>query len=69
MTGEGVCESFGADTVQEGLKDGLILCKLINVLRPGSVKKTNTSKMAFKMVRTSQQHSHIQVNVRDAEIM
>lgn len=34
----------------EALKDGKILCNLINTLRPGSVKKINESKMAFKMV-------------------
>ncbi|XP_022109736.1 myophilin-like [Acanthaster planci] len=45
VTGERVQGSF-----QEGLKSGVILCKLINVLQPGSVKKINESKMAFKMM-------------------
>lgn len=44
VTGEEF-QDYAAD-----LKDGKILCKLINILRPGSVKKINESKMAFKMV-------------------
>ena len=40
----------GADAVHEKLKDGVILCKLINKIRPGSVRNINQSKMAFKMM-------------------
>ncbi|XP_075243885.1 myophilin-like [Convolutriloba macropyga] len=38
------------DELQEALKDGVYLCMLINILFPGTVRKINTSKMAFKQM-------------------
>lgn len=32
----------------EVLKDGTLLCRLVNCLKAGSVKRINESKMAFK---------------------
>ena len=54
VVGEGDFKSNNSADVQEALKDGVLLCKLINVLQPGSVEKINTSSKAkFKQVRIS----------------
>lgn len=45
-----VGEPFPDGSFHEALKDGVYLCKAINVIAPGSVKKINQSKMAFKMM-------------------
>lgn len=34
--------------VQDVLKDGVVLCELMNTLFPNTIKKVNTSKLAFK---------------------
>jgi len=42
-------ESFGAESLFAGLKNGVRLCKLANVVRPGSIPKfTLDPKMAVK---------------------
>jgi transgelin len=39
-----------SETYEDSLKDGIILCKLMNKLKPGSVPKINTSGASFKMM-------------------
>lgn len=48
ITGEPINTSGDMDNFFEVLKDGVILCKLVNAIQPGAVKKVNESKMAFK---------------------
>merc|ERR1712212_722003 len=37
------------------LKNGVVLCKLVNMIYPGSVKKINTSPQAFKEMENTNQ--------------
>lgn len=48
ITAEPINTSGDMDNFFEVLKDGVLLCKLVNVIQPGRVKKINDSKMAFK---------------------
>lgn len=48
ITGEPINTSGDTDNFFEVLKDGVLLCKLINTIKPGQIKKVNESKMAFK---------------------
>jgi hypothetical protein len=43
-------EKFPSVAYEDALRDGVILCKLINKLKPGSVPKINTSGAQFKMM-------------------
>jgi hypothetical protein len=45
-----VGQPFPSGSFHEALRNGVYLCKAMNVLQPGSVPKTNESKMAFKMM-------------------
>jgi len=43
----------GLENVHAWLKDGIVLCELINKLQPGSVKKINKMKMAFMQMENT----------------
>lgn len=45
VTGDVLVGEFGI-----ALKDGQVLCKLINTIKPGSVGKIETASMAFKQM-------------------
>jgi len=46
---EVIGESFSSD-FGESLKNGVLLCKLLNSLQPGTVSKINTQNMPFKQM-------------------
>jgi len=48
VLGEDICADGSQDNFYEVLKDGQVLCRLMNKLKPGSIKKIQTSSMAFK---------------------
>ncbi|XP_078575324.1 calponin-3-like isoform X1 [Branchiostoma floridae x Branchiostoma japonicum] len=53
--GEILGEPFPDAGFQEAMKDGTLLCNLINKLEPGSVKKIKTSKVPFMQMENISQ--------------
>ncbi|GJQ79012.1 Chd64 [Trypoxylus dichotomus] len=48
ITGDNINIAGDMDNFYETLNNGTLLCKLVNCIQPGLVKKINESKMAFK---------------------
>lgn len=50
VTGRSFYTGKGHHFMTTALKDGVILCELMNKVQPGSIKKINTSSLAFKQM-------------------
>ncbi|KAL7286573.1 hypothetical protein TKK_0019200 [Trichogramma kaykai] len=48
ITNENINTSGDMDNFYDTLKDGTLLCRLVNCIKPNSVRKINQSTMAFK---------------------
>jgi hypothetical protein len=48
-------DMFSKGRYEDALRDGIILCKLMNRLSPGSIKKVNTSGGDYKLIDNIQQ--------------
>lgn len=58
ITGEPINVSGDMDNFYETLKDGVLLCKLVNTIKPATIKKINESKMAFKCMENINGKGH-----------
>lgn len=63
ITGQSIDTDGAHENFTAVLKDGTLLCNLANVLQPGSIKKINTSAMAFKQMENIQNFLQFVENV------
>jgi hypothetical protein len=63
ITNEPINVSGDMDNFYEILKDGTLLCKLVNCLKPGSVSKVNKSTMAFKCMENISSFLNVAANM------
>eukprot|EP00316_Scyphosphaera_apsteinii_P008417 CAMPEP_0119344542 /NCGR_PEP_ID=MMETSP1333-20130426/107024_1 /TAXON_ID=418940 /ORGANISM="Scyphosphaera apsteinii, Strain RCC1455" /LENGTH=449 /DNA_ID=CAMNT_0007356981 /DNA_START=41 /DNA_END=1391 /DNA_ORIENTATION=- len=74
---EVLCEKLGAGSLQQQLKDGTVLCRLINTIRPNMIPKIFTSQMPFKQMENiaawhgalpAHQHDSAQYDTEDLHL-
>ena len=53
---ENVIDEKFSSSYEDFLRDGVILCKLMNKLSPGAIPKINTSGAQFKMMENIQKY-------------
>ena len=63
-------EKLGECTLQEELKNGIVLCTLVNAIWPGMCPKPSTSKMPFKQMENISNYlaATTQVGVKENEL-
>merc|ERR1712226_1018932 len=61
---------FNGNPYEEVLKDGIVLCQVMNTISPGSVSKVNTSGSNFKLMEniTRFQEALVNYGVNKADI-
>jgi len=61
-------ERFSRPTFEESLRDGILLCKLMNKLKPGIIQKINVSGGDYKMMDNISQFQRAAIHWGIAEV-